>query len=138
MIVVGRRIAGIVAGALTAAVLAVAPVHAQEAAQDKPVRGGVLVAAIAPTEPVSLAITSDTAGPTVIVSTKIFDGLIEIGAKGEPEPALATGWTVSADGKEVTFKLRDGVRWHDGAPFTSADVKFSFDEIFADAQKILG
>lgn len=99
-------------------------------ADDSPVRGGILVAAISPTEPVSLAITSDTAGPTVIVSTKIFDGLIEIGPGGEPLPALAASWVISADGKEVTFKLRDGVRWHDGKPFTSADVKFSFDEVW--------
>lgn len=121
-----NRAARVTAGMLVAVLAQTAGLRAE----DMPVRGGILVAAISPTEPVSLAITSDTAGPTVIVSTKIFDGLIEIGPKGEPLPALATSWTITPDGKEVTFKLRDGVKWHDGKQFTSADVKFSFDEIW--------
>src|SRR5215472_9281200 len=40
---------------------------------------------------------------------------------------LATSWSWSEDGKELTFKLRDGVKWHDGQPFTAADVKCTFD-----------
>ena len=46
------------------------------------------------------------------------------------EPALATSWEISKDGKIFTFKLRQGVKWHDGKPFTAEDVKFSFDVIF--------
>jgi microcin C transport system substrate-binding protein len=46
------------------------------------------------------------------------------------EPSLATSWTTSKDGKEITFKLRPGVTWQDGQPFTAEDVKFSFDVIF--------
>lgn len=42
---------------------------------------------------------------------------------------LATSWTTSDDGKKVTFQLRDGVRWHDGKPFTSADVKCTWDVV---------
>ena len=42
-------------------------------------------------------------------------------------PELATSWAWSEDGKELTFKLRDGVKWHDGRPFTAADVKCTFD-----------
>lgn len=38
---------------------------------------------------------------------------------------LATSWTVSSDGTQYTFKLRPGVTWHDGQPFTSQDVKFT-------------
>jgi len=43
------------------------------------------------------------------------------------EPALAESWTASDDGRRVTMKLRQGVQWSDGRPFTSADVVFSFD-----------
>src|ERR1700719_418203 len=47
-----------------------------------------------------------------------------------PRPALAESWTAAPDGKTYTFKLRRGVTWHDGKPFTSADVKFSLEEIW--------
>ena len=40
---------------------------------------------------------------------------------------MATSWSYSADGKSITYKLRSGVKWHDGQPFTSADAKFSFE-----------
>ena len=42
-------------------------------------------------------------------------------------PDLATKWEWSEDGKELTFPLRQGVKWHDGKPFTAADVKCTFD-----------
>ncbi len=44
-------------------------------------------------------------------------------------PALATKWEISKDGLVYTFTLREGVKWHDGKPFTAEDVKFSFDAI---------
>jgi peptide/nickel transport system substrate-binding protein len=42
-------------------------------------------------------------------------------------PDLAEGWSWSEDGNELTFKLRQDVKWHDGKPFTSADVKCTWD-----------
>src|ERR1700724_3621292 len=42
-------------------------------------------------------------------------------------PDLATKWEWSEDGKELTFPLRQGVKWQDGKPFTSADVKCTWD-----------
>ena len=42
-------------------------------------------------------------------------------------PDLATGWSWSEDGTELTFPLRGGVKWHDGKPFTAADVKCTWD-----------
>jgi len=44
-------------------------------------------------------------------------------------PELATSWAWSADNKTLTFKLRRGVKWHDGKPFTSADVKCTWDAV---------
>ena len=42
-------------------------------------------------------------------------------------PDLATGWSWSEDGTELTFPLRQGVKWHDGKPFTAADVKCTWE-----------
>jgi ABC-type transport system substrate-binding protein len=47
----------------------------------------------------------------------------------ETRPGLAESWTSSEDGKVWTFKLREGVTWHDGEPFTADDVVFTFDYI---------
>ncbi|MFX8824852.1 ABC transporter substrate-binding protein, partial [Acinetobacter baumannii] len=43
----------------------------------------------------------------------------------KPLPQLAKSWTISDDGLTYTFKLQSGVKWHDGKPFSSADVVFS-------------
>jgi len=44
-------------------------------------------------------------------------------------PDLARSWEWSEDHRTITFHLHQGVRWHDGQPFTSADVKFTYDTI---------
>jgi peptide/nickel transport system substrate-binding protein len=62
-----------------------------------------------------------------IVYANIFEGLTRIDADGRVQPALAESWTVSDDGKVYTFKLRSGVKFHDGTDFEATDVKFSLD-----------
>lgn len=57
----------------------------------------------------------------------IFEGLTRIDASGDVVPGLAESWEVSDDGLVYTFHLLDGVRFHDGTDFDSADVKFSLD-----------
>ena len=52
------------------------------------------------------------------------------------KPLLARSWTGSDDGLSVTFKLREGVSWHDGKPFTSADVAFSAIEVWKKLQNL--
>lgn len=70
------------------------------------------------------------------VVTNIFDTLVQyqVGST-EIEPALATAWTTSADGLDWTFKLRQGVKFHDGTLFNAQAVKFSFDRQLADPEK---
>jgi len=80
-------------------------------------------------EPPSLNTAFNTAIMVQQISTKMLDGLLAYDKNFEPMPALATEWKVADDGLSITFKLRSGVKWHDGAPFTSADVKYSFEEI---------
>jgi peptide/nickel transport system substrate-binding protein len=62
-----------------------------------------------------------------VVYANVFEGLTRIDAQGQVQPALAGSWTVSDDGLVYTFKLREGVTFHDGTTLDSADVKFSLD-----------
>jgi len=57
----------------------------------------------------------------------IFEGLVKFKAGSTSiEPCLATSWQISADGKEITFYLRKGVKFHDGTSFNADAVVFSF------------
>lgn len=87
-------------------------------------RGGTLIITTTP-EPATITNALSSAPTTAEVATKIFDGLLEYDMDLKPIPSLAESWTVSPDGKAVTFRLRKGVVWHDGKPFTSSDVQFS-------------
>ncbi|KAG1223673.1 hypothetical protein G6F68_020281 [Rhizopus microsporus] len=53
-----------------------------------------------------------------IETSKIIESLVDLDAAGQPVAQLATSWTTEPDGKTITFKLREGVTWHDGKPFT--------------------
>jgi len=76
-------------------------------------------------EPTTLVALTNCADRTMLVSAKVTEGLLSYDFDLAPLPQLATGWSVSGDGLRLTFELRQGVRWHDGHPFTSADVAFS-------------
>jgi peptide/nickel transport system substrate-binding protein len=99
--------------------LAAAPAAAQTEA---PRHGGTL-RFVMKYEPSTLSSVNNTSTP--LTSGKIFDGLLGYDFDLNPKPALATSWTLSPDGLKYTFKLREGVTWHDGKPFTSADAAFS-------------
>ncbi|MGF6980548.1 peptide/nickel transport system substrate-binding protein [Paraburkholderia atlantica] len=89
-----------------------------------PVQGGTLTYAVQQ-EPPSLVSLLDTNTVIRNISAKITEGLLRYDAQFRPQPLLAIAWSTSADGLHYTFKLRPGVKWHDGENFTSADVRYS-------------
>ncbi|MEG0113787.1 MAG: ABC transporter substrate-binding protein, partial [Comamonas sp.] len=78
-----------------------------------PVKGGTVTSVVAQ-EPTSLVSFLDTKTDNRDVSAKITEGLLRYDAKFQPQPLLATSWTVSPDGLQYRFKLRQGVKFHDG------------------------
>ena len=90
--------------------------------------GGTLSFLVQP-EPPTLASYVSTSGPIGLVMPKVYEGLFDYDNDGKMVPILAESYDMSADGKTVTFKLRKGVKWHDGKPFTSADVKFTIMDV---------
>lgn len=79
-------------------------------------------------EPSSLDPTTDAlAAVGGVTHYNILEGLTRIEENGSVSPLLAERWSASADGLRHTFELRQGVRFHDGAAFTSDAVRFSFE-----------
>jgi peptide/nickel transport system substrate-binding protein len=70
-----------------------------------------------------------TAFQTIDALELVYDSLTELDAELEVVPALATDWSYNDDGTELTFNLRDGVTFHDGSAFDSADVAASLERI---------
>jgi peptide/nickel transport system substrate-binding protein len=76
------------------------------------------------------SLSPDDAGPTVhfVIVTQLFNALLELDENYVFQPVLATGLPeVSEDGLQFTFKLHEGVTFHDGEPFTSEDVKYTYE-----------
>lgn len=83
-------------------------------------------------------VTASTAEPSNLIpllatdsashdaAARIFNGLVRYNPSLELEGELAESWEVLDGGLTIVFRLRKNVRWHDGAPFTSADVAFTF------------
>lgn len=69
------------------------------------------------------------AASSVKMYSLVYDTLTRLDADLNIIPSLATKWSVSVDGKAVTFELQKGVKFHNGREMTSADVKYSFDRI---------
>jgi len=106
---------------------ATAPLHAQK-------YGGVLRATIR-SNPPNLSAHEVASTDTLAAVSPVYNGLITFDIHQPNEsmetivPELAESWAWSADHKALTFKLRSGVKWHDGKPFTAADVKHTFDTV---------
>ncbi len=92
-----------------------------------PQRGGTVVVAVS-ADPGPMNPATTTAGGTHNVTDQIFNGLVGLDDNLNPVPELAASWEIGDGGKVYTFKLVPNVKWHDGEPFTSADVKFTFEQ----------
>jgi peptide/nickel transport system substrate-binding protein len=90
--------------------------------------GGTLVVNLV-SEPT--VIPGSAAWNSGFVAAQIFDSLLSLGPKLELLPGLATEWRVDDSQQAYVFKLRQGVKWHDGRDFTAEDVKFSFEKIIS-------
>lgn len=101
-------------------------------------RGGQVVASIR-AEPRSFNRLVSRDQATDLLTTLTQGRLVRINrATFELEPWLAEGWESSPDGRTHTFRLRPGVTWSDGTPFTSADVLFSLQAVYdPKAQSVL-
>lgn len=99
-------------------------------ADDTPTPGGTLNLHVA-VEPPTLVNLTHTAGPTVFIAGKVTEGLLTYDNDLNPQPLLATAWEQSADGLRYVFTLRQGVKWHDGTPFSADDVVFSINTLKA-------
>jgi peptide/nickel transport system substrate-binding protein len=73
--------------------------------------------------------------PETMVTQMVFDSLVYLGNDLNIYPGLATSWTASKDGTQLTFKLRQGVKFHDGTDFNAEAVKFHFDRCVDPATK---
>ena len=91
--------------------------------QSTPRRGGIMNIVLQP-EPPMLMLPINQGTTTQVAGGKIFQSLLTFDFQLKPLPSLAKSWTISPDGLTYTFKLEENVKWHDGKPFTSADVVF--------------
>jgi peptide/nickel transport system substrate-binding protein len=123
-----RSITAIVRLVAIAGSLIAASAHAQTP-------GGRLNMVINP-EPPTLILALNLQAPTQTVAGKIYEGLLSFSEDLKPQARLAKSWTVSSDGMTYTFKLQENVKWHDGQPFSSADVAFSLGKMLPETNPI--
>ncbi|PYO28354.1 MAG: ABC transporter substrate-binding protein [Candidatus Rokuibacteriota bacterium] len=101
-------------------------------AQEKPRYGGELIFPV-PSEPPSYDAHREQTFGVIHPVAPHYNGLLQVDPTDpsgtKPAPDLAESWTMSKDGLVYTFKLRKGVKFHDGSEMTSKDVKASYDRI---------
>lgn len=112
----------VLAACLQTACLATSP-HHESASTGQPRQGGVLRMVMEP--PATLDPAWSNSAYEGMVINQVFDGLVTHDPGLQIVPALASTWSVSRDARLFTFHLRQGAKFHDGAPVTSDDVVFS-------------
>jgi len=120
-----RRVCALAGALVLSAIVVAAPALAQK-------QGGVL-RLYHRDSPASVGMLEEATISAVIPISGVFNNLVRFDPKVLQEslasviPDLATEWAWSEDGKELSFKLHKGVKWHDGKPFSAADVKCTWD-----------
>ena len=112
---------------LVAVAVAVPPLTG---AQDTPRYGGTFIIG-AGGDPASLNLSASFSTIDTLAAANIYNMLVVSDSELTPQPDLAESWKISDDGLTYTFNLVKNATWHDGKPFTSADVKFSLAEVLA-------
>src|SRR6266480_1528374 len=93
--------------------------------------------------PASMSLHEEATGAALRPAMGLFNNLVMYDqhvAQNSPSsiiPDLATSWSWNEDGTELKFPLRQGVKWHDGKPFTSADVKCTWELLLGTASEKL-
>ncbi len=110
----------------------------------EPAENSTPVDAAASVEQLTIAISGDegslnpytyvTGYPGLNLLGLVYDGLLSLDTDNEPQPALASEWTVSDDNLVWSLNLRDDVTWHDGEAFDADDVAFTFDYVAENTQ----
>jgi len=108
----------------------VVPVPAAPQGAETPRRGGVLLAAIAADAP-SLDPHQEQTFATMQMVAPLYSTLLQIDPLSYPKIIgdAATEWKIAPDGLTYAFKIRPGIKCHDGSPLTAADVKATYDKI---------
>ena len=109
--------------------LSLGGVWTETARAQTPTYGGTLTITLSAEPPGLDPTTSPAATIKRVVHYNLFEGLLKVDRSGKVVPALAKSYTVSNDGKEYTFTLHPGIKFHDGKPCTAEDVKFSLERI---------
>jgi peptide/nickel transport system substrate-binding protein len=128
-------------GILTGAMLALLPLLASTAASAQK-QGGTL-RVFHRDSPANMSIHEEGTISVVAPMMPIFNNLVLFNQHEKQNrlddivPDLADSWSWSEDGKDLTFKLHQGVKWHDGKPFTAAEVKCTWDLLQGKAKEKL-
>jgi len=107
----------------------------------QPASGGTVTVALS-SEPTTINEYFSTRSADGWIANLVIESLLAVDPEGNYTPALAAevptldNGGVSADGLVITYRLKQGVLWSDGQPFTSADVKFTFDMVMNEANPV--
>jgi peptide/nickel transport system substrate-binding protein len=116
--------------AVLAAVLLVTGLTSSASAQGKPQYGGTFTWNHNGGIP-QIGAVADNLGPQVANRNHfpVLEPLIKTNEKETVTPWLAESWTIAKDGKSITFKLRKGIKFHDGTPFNAEAVKYNLEAV---------